>query len=115
MLYKYEMKTFKNAEELKTKYPKIYDELLAEKGAGEWENEDLFLFLAVVDFAEYEVFEGWYGLGYFASEISGGSGAPDLFEYIDYEELANDLMHTWDDSIFHKTKDNQIIRTDFGW
>ncbi|WP_126489874.1 hypothetical protein [Staphylococcus delphini] len=108
------MKTFKNAEELKTKYPKIYNELLAEKGGGEWENEELFLFPTATDFAQYEVFEGWYGLGYFANEISGGN-APDLFEYIDYEELTPDLINSWDDSIFHKTKDNQIVRTGFGW
>lgn len=72
MLFEYEMENFKNAEELKNEYSKIYNELLAEKGKGEWQDEELHIFMTPSDFAKYEVFDGWYGIGYFAHEISGG-------------------------------------------
>lgn len=47
--------------------------------------------------------------------VGGDNGAPNLLEYINYKELANVLIDTWDNGIYHKTKDNKIVCTLYGW
>lgn len=55
------------------------------------------LYPTLEDYAIYEVEYGWY------SELcpnqSDFRGAPNIFYFIDYEELGNALKNTWDESI----------------
>ncbi|WP_323709377.1 hypothetical protein [Mammaliicoccus sciuri] len=90
-------------------------ELLDVKGKGEWQQEEIYFHKSLVDFAEYEVTDGWYS-DLFGNMMTDFNEAPNLFEYIDYEELGNDLIYSWDNSInYYSEVSNKVVTTSYGW
>ena len=109
------MKVYQNFKELEKENKELSQELLEKKGKGEWQKEEIYMHKSLVDFAEYEVTDGWYS-DLFGNMMTDFNGAPNLFEYIDYEELGNDLIHSWDNSInYYSDNTNKVISNSYGW
>ena len=73
----------------------------------------LFSLDVVHQFAEHEVSEGWYfGLG--LNDCSDFNGAPNLYDYIDFDSLGEDLLNSVDESTVVEV-DNHVIATDYGF
>lgn len=101
----YDYKYYENFEELKKDHKGLGERLLNEVEEGEWMNEGLYVYPSVKDFAEYEVKDGWY-----SDQINGNfNGAPNLYDYIDYENLGIDLTTTWDDSVYYHDKETDYV------
>lgn len=108
------MKTFNNYNELKEKYNKLAIELLEVKGSGDWQNEDIYFHDNLTAFAQFEVSDGWYSDILYNTEIDF-NGAPDLFDFIDYVSLGENLQSEWDDSCNYLSVDGHILTTGYGW
>ncbi|QYG30012.1 hypothetical protein K0O13_07850 [Mammaliicoccus sciuri] len=109
------MKIYQDFKELEKDNKKLATELLKEKGKGEWQQEEIYYHNNIVDFTEYEVFEGWYS-ELFGNMMTDFNGAPNLFEYIDYEKLGKDLIRAWDNSInYYNEETGKIVGTSYGW
>lgn len=106
------MKTYYNYNELKEDNQELAIELLNKKGAGKWQNDTIYLYDDLTDFAEFEVVDGWYALRHINIDFNG---APNLFNYIDYERLGEDLQSCWDESCNYLSEDNQVLTTGYGW
>ncbi|MEY8737693.1 hypothetical protein AB9M75_10800 [Lactobacillus sp. AN1001] len=64
-------------------------ELLDKCTPGEWMDEEIYCYEDLEEFAEYELYDGWY-TGWFDTEKYKPSyfkGAPNPFDYIDLKEL----------------------------
>mgnify|MGYP006875367390 FL=1 len=107
------MKIFENFEELKKYNSDLASELLKEKEAGEWLKNEIYYHKNKEDFAQYEVTEGWYSS--IIDVNTNFNGAPDLFVYIDYEGLAEDLTQNWDVSINYLSSNDEVLTTSYGW
>ena len=109
------MKTYKNFEEFKKENEKLAIEIIDVKGEGEWQNEQIHLHNNQIEFAEYEVLDGWYS-GIIGDINTDFNGAPNLFDYIDYESLSVELIHNWDESInYYSNNTGKIVVTTYGW
>lgn len=109
------MKIYQDFKELEKDNKKLATELLEEKGKGEWQQEEIYYHKNIVDFAEYEVTDGWYS-DLFGNMVTDFNGAPNLFKHIDYQELGKDLIHSWDDSIYYYNEEtSEIVETSYGW
>lgn len=105
--------TFDNFEELLEAKAKVAQELLKTYGEGEWQNNEIYYYSDVEDFAEYELTEGWYsGLGL---EGFNFNGAPNIMAYIDLEALGAALVSSWDDSSNFEASTGEIVTTSYGW
>lgn len=103
--------SFDNFEELASAYPELAESLLEDVGEGEWQDEELMLFDDIENFAEYELYDGWY------SDIFGDAdfnGAPNPLNYIDLAEFGEALSNSWDDSAYWRHGD-YIVATPYGW
>ena len=108
----YEIKTYDNLEELKQENKELVERLLKEFDEGDWVNNDLYVYPSLEDFAKYEVEEGWYS-GAIKEDYNG---APDLFDYIDYEALGNALKDSWDDSCYYYDEETDfVVSTAYGF
>lgn len=107
------MKIFENFEELKKYNSDLASELLEEKGVGEWLENEIYYYKEKEDFAQYEVNDGWYSS--IIDTNANFNGAPDLFDYIDYERLAEDLTQNWDISSNYLSSNNEVVTTSYGW
>lgn len=107
------MKIFENFEELKKYNSDLASELLKEKEAGKWLENEIYYHKDKENFAQYEVTEGWYSS--IIDVNTNFNGAPDLFEYIDYKGLAEDLTQNWDVSINYLSSNNEVLTTSYGW
>lgn len=94
MSYRYEI--YDNLEELKKADEKLADELVRYAWSEEWKNEDFVVFPNEVEFAKYE-------------------GAVNLFNYIDYKRLADDLIKDWDRSLYYASDEGKVVRTSYGF
>lgn len=106
------MKTFKNFNDLENQNKKLAKELLSERMGGEWQNDEIHYFTDKKEFAKYEVSEGWYAL---SNQLNDFNGAPNLFEYIDYSALGNELISVWDESTNFISDNGQVLTTSCGW
>ena len=108
----YDYKYYENFYELKEDHKELGKRLLNEVEEGEWMNEGLYVYPSVKDFAEYEVKDGWY-----SDQINGNfNGAPNLYDYIDYENLRIDLTSTWDDSVYyHDEETDYVVNSIYGF
>lgn len=108
----YEIKTYDNLEELKQENEELVERLLEEFDEGDWSDNQLYVYSSLEDFAKYEVEEGWYS-GAIKEDYNG---APDLFDYIDYESLGNALKDSWDDSCYYYDEESDcVVSTAYGF
>ena len=108
----YEIKTYENLEELREENEELVERLLEEFAEGNWVNNDLCVYQSLEDYAIYEVEEGWYS-SFIKPDFKG---APDLFDYIDYESLGNALKDTWDDSCYYYDEETDyVVSTAYGF
>lgn len=107
------MSYFDNFNELKNWSQFLAQQLLEKVGAGEWQNYPLYYYEDTEQFAKNEVANGWYAnLG--LNDQSDFNGAPNLFDYIDFESLGDDLTCAWDDDENIEI-DGHVITSDYGW
>ena len=108
----YDIKTYANLEELREENEELVERLLEEFDEGEWAYNQLYVYPSLEDFAKYEVEDGWYS----NSNREDYKGDPDLFDYIDYESLGNDLKDSWDDSCYyHDEETDCVVSTAYGF
>lgn len=106
------MKIFENFEELKKYNSELASELLNERTGGEWQQNEIYYFKNKELFAKYEVTDGWYSL---SEVIYNFNGAPNLFEYIDYKTLGDDLIEVWDEGSNFLSSNDEVLTTSYGW
>lgn len=101
------MTEYENFDELKDNNPELADRLLNMVGQGDWQNYQLFCYEDSNEYAQYEVCEGWYAdLG--LDNFSEFNGAPNLYDYIDFDSLGEDLLNSADESEFVEIDDHVI-------
>ena len=104
---------YENFKDMKDNNPELAENLLNMVGQGDWQNYQLVYYDDSSEFAEHEVSEGWYfGLG--LNDCSDFNGAPNLYNYIDFDSLGEDLLNSVDESTVVEV-DNHIITTDYGF
>ena len=114
MSYKYE--SYDNLNELKKVDQKLADELAWYAWYEDWKNEDFLVFPNKVEFAKYELEDGWYeGLGLEVVQGTKCKGAVNPFNYIDYKSLADDLIKDWDRALYYESSEGKIVRTSYGF
>ena len=91
--------------------PELAAELLAEVGEGEWQDEGLFYYNSIEDYAEYELTEGWYIDCDFDRDFNG---APNPMDYIDMKRFGEALLNQGDESITW-TNWKVVVQTNYGW
>ena len=103
-MWSYDCRTFDSFDELQEAMPTVAKEL-----ADNYDTDDLVsirVFPDAGEYAVYEVVDGWYsecGLN------SGYNGAPDLLEFIDFDELGDALVSSWDDSCNYQASDGSVV------
>jgi len=102
---------FDNYEEFATTYPEIAAALLDEVGEGDWQDEELYYYDSIEDFANYELCEGWYADLDLNRDFRG---APNPLNYIDLQALGEALLNTGDSSV-QWTDWNCVVTTSYGW
>ena len=99
---------YSNYEELFAEYRELALELVEEYGEGEWQEEYIYYFEDVEEFAKYELTDGWYqSLG--LELPKDYRGAPDPLDYIDLKKLGEELVRTWDNSINYRASTHEIL------
>ena len=105
------METFNNFKELMEYDSELAQELLKENGKGRWQEEEIYYHVTIEDFAEYELYDGWYA-DTFKDDYNV---APDPLDFINLKEFGNALANSWDDSINYKTSHGEVLQTPYGW
>ena len=107
--------TYDNYEELLEDRPEVAEALLADVGEGEWQDNQLFFYVSIDDFAEYELTEGWYIDSFgIMSGRRDYNGAPDPLDYIDMKRFGEALLNSGDSSV-QWTDWDVVITTSYGW
>lgn len=101
----YDCRTFGSFDELKDAMPSVAQELADNYDPDAMES--IRVFPDAGEYAVYEVVDGWYGLGSLDS-----NGAPDLLAFVDFDELGDALVSTWDDSCNYQASDGSIVTFD---
>ena len=97
-------------------HPEIATKLLNDVGEGEWQNQELYYYPSLEDYAEYELTEGWYidlNLDDFDFR-----GAPNPLDYIDFSSFGEALINSGDESVTWcdwDTDDKAVVTTGYGW
>ena len=104
---------YKNFKELKDNNPELAECLLDTVGEGDWQNYQLVCYEDTGEFAKYEVSDGWYAQ-LELNEWSSFDGAPNLYNYIDFDSLGVDLLNSADESMVIELEDC-IITTDYAF
>ena len=99
--------------DLKQDNPSLAEELVEEFGDGEWQENQLFVYERLEDYAYYELTEGWYADKHL--DQKDYNGAPNPIDFIDLKALGLQLSRTWDESMHYLTRDNWIVETNYGW
>ena len=105
------MYRFENLNEFKKQYPTIAEKLLSDVGKGEWGEDDIYFFEDLEEYAEHELYDGWYSDCNFDMDFRG---APNPINYIDMKAFANALTSSWDDSLYW-TDGEVVVETIVGW
>ena len=104
---------YENFKDMKDNNPELAERLLNMVGKGDWQDYQLVCYEDTGEFARYEVSDGWYSdLGLY--DCSDFNGAPNLYDYIDFDSLGEDLLNSADESMVVEV-DNHIITTDYGF
>lgn len=102
---------YDNFDALQADYPDIATQLLEDVGEGEWQNNELYYYDSIEDFAEYELTDGWYAEHDFGGDFNG---APNPLDYIDFSAFGSALLDQGDGSV-QWTDDHVVITTSYGW
>lgn len=104
---------YDDSNDLKQDNPSLAEELVEEFGDGEWQENQLFVYESLEDYAYYELTEGWYAnLGLDKADYNG---APNPLDFIDLKALGNALSRSWDESCHYVSTNGEIVETDYGW
>ena len=104
---------YNNFKEFEQHKPKLASQLLNDKGMGDWQEHELIFFNSFMDIAEYELKEGWYST--FFNIHQDFKGAPNPFNFIDYNELGKNLLKDADTTIYYRFDNGQSIMTPYGF
>lgn len=102
---------FDNYQDFAESYPDVAASLLEEVGEGAWQDEQIFVYDSIEDFAEYELTEGWYADLNLDRDFRG---APNPLDYIDLKALGDALLESGDSSV-QWTDGNVVVTTSYGW
>jgi len=111
------MVTFENFKELQMNDEKLAEELLNACGDGDWQNEGIYYYEDLEEFAEHELYDGWY-TSWFDTEKYNRSyfkGAPNPFDFIDLKGLGLALSRNWDESCYYLASTDEVLSTSCGW
>lgn len=100
------MLVYENLEELRDTDEELANEITYKFGEGSWENEEILVWSDTTEFAKYEVSEGWYASITMDDDFNG---APNLYDYIDYEALGEALSYSWDSSVCSLGNNGQVV------
>lgn len=104
---------YKNFKDMKDKNPELAEHLLNTVDEGDWQDYPLVCYEDSSEYAKHEVSDGWYAdLG--LNEYSDFNGAPNLYDYIDFDNLGEDLLNNADESEVVDL-DDCVITTDYGF
>lgn len=102
---------YENYKELLEQKP-VIAKLEEEVGTGKWQNNELYYYEDLENYAEYELTEGWYVSLNLDREYNG---APNPMDFINLEALGEALSESWDESCHYLTENGEVITTDYGW
>ncbi len=108
---------YDNVKQVIKNEPDLAVELLDKYEVGEWTNNEIYYYEDLEEFAEYELYDGWY-TGWFDTEKYNPSyfnGAPNPFDFIDLEGLGVALSRNWDESCYYRTSTDEVLSTNYGW
>ena len=105
------MEIFNNFKELMEYDSELAQDLLKEKGEGKWQEEEIYYHVTIEDYAEHELYDGWYG------DILNNdyNGAPDPLNFINLKEFGECLANSWDDGTNYKTSHGEVLQTTYVW
>lgn len=106
--------SYDNFEEFKEIHPDLAEELLNEVDEGDWQNDTLYHYRTLADYAQYELEEGLYS-SYGDLFSQDFHGAPNPIDYVDLDALGEALSDCWDESCYHRFSDDSVISTSYGW
>lgn len=104
----YDCRTFGSFDELKDAMPSIAQEL-----ADNYDPDamgSIWVFPDAGEYAVYEVVDGWYSEHDLGSDYNG---APDLLQFLDFDELGDALVATWDDICHYQASDGSVVTFDY--
>jgi hypothetical protein len=104
---------YENFKDMKNKNPELAEHLLDTVGEGDWQDYQLVCYEDSSEYAKYEVSDGWYAQ-LELNEWSSFNGAPNLYDYIDFDSLGEDLLNSADESMVVEL-DDCIITTNYGF
>lgn len=102
---------YDNYAEFAEDQPKVAEALLDDVGEGAWQDEQVFYYNSIEDFADYELHEGWYIDCDFDRDFRG---APNPIDYIDLKALGEALLNSGDSSV-EWTDWKCVVTTSYGW
>ena len=105
------MEIFNNFKELMEYDSELAQDLLKEKGKGKWQEEEIYYHATIEDYAEYELYDGWYA-DIFRDDYNG---APDPLDFINLKEFGNALDNIWDYGKNYKTSHGEVLQTTYVW
>ena len=105
------MEIFNNFKELMEYDSELAQDLLKEKCEGEWQDVEIYYHATIEDYAEYELYDGWYA-DTFKNDYNG---APDPLDFINLKEFGESLADSWDDGTNYKTSHGEVLQTPYGW
>ena len=104
---------YENFKDMKNNNPELAEHLLDTVGEGDWQDYQLVCYEDSSEYAKYEVSDGWYAQ-LELNELSSFDGASNLYDYIDFDSLGEDLLNSADESMVVEL-DDCIIRTNYGF
>lgn len=108
----YYVQDFDNYQEFAESYPDVAASLLEDVGEGDWQDNQIFVYDSIEDFAEYELTDGWYtDLGLDRMDFNG---APNPLDYVDLKAFGNALLESGDSSV-QWTDWKVVVTTSYGW
>lgn len=107
-------KTFDNYVKLLEFDEDLAKELLESVGEGGWQQEEIYYYESVEDYAEYELTEGWYSSSGLNID-EDFNGAPNPMSFIDLTKLGDALVESWDVSCHYKSDVEEVLATSHGW
>lgn len=107
------MSQYENFTELQEAEPSLAEELLDTFGEGEWQNDALYVFEDFEEFAEYELYDGWF-YNNFSDLEANLRGAPNPLDYIDLAKFGEALFDAADERVYTLIE-GKIVETVYGW
>ena len=102
---------YNNFKELKKREPELAKELLEKVGDGNWQDDLIYKFACVEDFAYYQLTEGCYA----NAMTQDFDDVPNPLDYVDLTKLGKALVDSWDEDRYFLASDGEILSTDCGW